>query len=155
RDIVQSREWLRRLNNELHRQAECARQWRRLERNDAGTSHARELLLQNRLKLVRGQLALVPRLEHVARNGLAGDVKLKHVRGLRVRGEDLVDLLGVHLPLLQRRVRRGDGLSDDNALILLRREFIPGTAVKEIDTPQDNDRKNRGDRQIVQASVQP
>src|SRR4029450_10625699 len=59
---------------------------------DRGAGDAGELLLDDRLELVRGERALVPRPEHVARDRLAGHVELEDVVSLLVADADIVDL---------------------------------------------------------------
>ena len=119
RDVVQALERLGGDDDELHRQAEAARQRRRLERGDPHAGDLAELLLDHRLQRIGGLRALVPGLEHHAGDRLAGHVELEHVLGFRMRGEDLVDLARIELALLQRGVRRRDRLGDDDALVLL------------------------------------
>ena len=92
RHVVQRLERAGRVDHELDRQAGRAGQRRRLEGHDLRAGDAGELALHDRLQLVGGHRALVPRLQDVARDRLAGHVELEDVVGLLVAGADVVDL---------------------------------------------------------------
>src|SRR5262249_2213411 len=104
-DLIEPFERIGRLYHELDRQAETARQRRRLKCDDAGAGNLAQLLLERRLQLVGRQLALVPRRENVPADILPLKVKLEDMRGFRMLLEDFEDLPSIHQPLLERRIR--------------------------------------------------
>ena len=141
-------------DDELNRQADRARQRRRLEGDDADAGDLAQFLLHHRLQRVRRSLALVPGFQHHAGDRLPGHVDLEHVLGFRMLDEDFVDLARIKLALLQRRVRRRDRLRQDDALIFLRRELGMRGDEQKIDAAEHDQREHDRDRQVVQAVVQ-
>ena len=72
----------------------------------------------------RALLALAPRLRDHAAEAAARERDLEDVLGLGERLEDVVDLLGEELRLVERRVRRRLDDAEDDALVLLRRQLL-------------------------------
>ena len=141
--------------DELDRQAETARQRRRLERGDAHAGDLADFLLNDRLQRIGGLRALIPGFRHHAGDRLAGDVELEHVLGLLMRGENLVDLARIHLALLQGGVGRRDRLGDDDALVLGRRQLGFGAGEQKVDAEEHDGGEHQRHRQRIQAAVQP
>ena len=72
-----------------------------------------------------------------------------------MRGKQPVHLARIKLALLQRRVRRGDRLGNDDTLVLLRSELGLGGDEQEIDAAQHRESEHNGDGKIIQAAMQP
>ena len=149
-------ERLGRDDDELHRQADTARQRRRLKRGDP---HAGDLVRVPAAEPAADRWWSWSRWSHGLNTMPAIDWpgtsswKTCSVSGCAAKIS--IDLPRIKLALLQRRIRRRDRLRDDDALVLLRRQLGLGAGEQEIDAAQHDRGEHQRHRQRVQAAVQP
>ena len=140
RHFVQAFEGLRRPDHELHRQTAAAGKRRPQERGRPRARDPVELLLDLRQQFHGRPLPLVPGFEHHAAERDVQAVRareLEHMVRLRIGGIDAEHLLRRELGLFQRGVGRRRGQGDDEALVLVRRQFALRGRVEEIDAHED------------------
>ena len=84
-----------------------------------------------------------------------GHVDLEDMVGLRDMAEDRRrSARRTSAAAAASRSGAGVARGDDNALVLLRRQFALGVAVEKVDAAQDDRGEDQGDRHGVQAAVQ-
>ena len=126
RHLVEVGKGLGGIDHELDWQTLGSRQRRKLECRDPGAGDFVPFDLQLLLELGRAPSALIPGLEQHAADALVDRRNAGELEHLRVFGKlarNLVQLVGVHLHLIGRRIGRPDHLVQDDALVLRRRQF--------------------------------
>ena len=145
---------MRRGDLELDGRTKSAGERGRLEHRRLHAGVFRKVLRRELRELARAAAAFVPRLQHKAEEPVARRVHLEDMFDFGVFAQILEDRIRIQNALLQRGVGRALHKSQDEALVFLRRKFVPGEAVKKINAAEHDDGKRRRHHHHVQAGMQ-
>jgi len=159
-DLAELRRLRRRGDHEVDGEVAAPRQRRRDDRDDADARDARQPRRGLHLELGRALVPLLPRPGHHAAEPARRIGDLEGVLRLREGGVDLLHLLGEHLRLVDRRVRRGLHDAEDDALVLVRgqllgREEVERERHQDHDAPEDQDDRPVAQRRAEHPLVEP
>ena len=137
-------------NHELNREISATRQRRRRQRDHANARNLRQWPDGFDQQLLSCLFPLAPRLRHHASETAARRSDLKDAFALGERVINIVDLSREQIGLINRRVGGGLDDSEDNSLVLSRRQFVLREHVERHDQRDDNRPENKNHGPVLQ-----